>query len=214
MMMNKRIRTAVCSLVLCTLICGCREDADGFVLVGENGSGASFAGEGNAVGEKKAVENPAQGAESGSEADSPAEQEIPQIYVYVCGAVNRPGVVRLQEGSRADAALEAAGGFRGDAKTDYVNLAAKVEDGQKIYVPTEDETTAESEESLEDGLININTADAALLCTLPGIGEARAQDILRYREENGLFETCEDIMKVPGIKNSVYSKIKNMIKIN
>lgn len=213
-MMNKKIRTVVCSLALCTLICGCREDPDEFVLVGENGSGASFAGEGNTVGERKADENPAQGAENGLEADSSAEQEISQIYVYVCGAVNCPGVVRLQEGSRADAALEAAGGFRGDAKTDYVNLAAKVEDGQKIYVPTEEEAKADSEESLKDGLININTADVTLLCTLPGIGEARAQEILRYREENGLFETCEDIMNVPGIKNSVYSKIKNMIKIN
>ncbi len=213
-MMNKKIWTAVCSLALCTLICGCGEDADGFVLVGESGSGASFTGEEKAAGEEKAVQNPARGAENGLEADSPEEQEILQIYVYVCGAVNRPGVVRLQEGSRADAALEAAGGFREDAKTDYVNLAAKVEDGQKIYVPTEEEATADLKESSTDGLVDINTADAALLCTLPGIGETRAQDILRYREENGLFETCEDIMKVPGIKNSVYSKIKNMIKIN
>lgn len=207
----KRIWALMCGLALGGLLCGCGEQADSLVLVGENGTEQSWEGAEGVVGE----ENREAAGEILS-ADA-ASEEIPRIYVYVCGAVNNPGVVVLQEGSRAEAALDAAGGFRQDARTDYVNLAAKVSDGEKLYFPTEEEMAGAPaglpDESAGDGLININTADEAVLCTLSGIGESRARDILRYREENGPFESCEDIMKVPGIKESVYSKIRDRIKI-
>lgn len=186
-------------VVLVGLLCGCGTQTDGLVFVGENAAGIS--GE----------EDPPQ-AHGESAPPEPAAEEISLIYVYVCGAVNNPGVVALPEGSRAEAALEAAGGFRRDAGTDCVNLAARVSDGEKLYFPTEEEGAELSEESGGDGLIDINRADAAALCTLPGIGESKAGDILRYREENGPFGRIEDIMKVPGIKESVYGKIRDRIK--
>ncbi|MCM1057459.1 MAG: helix-hairpin-helix domain-containing protein [Firmicutes bacterium] len=231
MVKYKRIlrKTVMCGLILSGLLCGCGTQKDGLVLVG--GAGAEATGEGlSAVGEENRGSSGAvlpasgeeiRGADASSAAGESASEELTLIYVYVCGAVNDPGVVILPEGSRAEEALEAAGGFRQDAGRDYVNLAARVQDGEKLYFPTEEETAelttglrAELQsESAGDGLININTADEAALCTLPGIGESRAGDILRYREENGPFESCEDIMKVPGIKDSVYSKIKDRIKI-
>lgn len=151
------------------------------------------------------------GAESGTQK---ASQE--QIYVYVCGAVITPGVFALPAGSRADDALQAAGGFSEDAQTDYVNLAAKVSDGEKLYIPTrqEAEAFASSESAEAQRLVNINTADVSLLCTLPGIGESRAQDIIAYREKNGAFQNIEDIMKVSGIKASTYEKLCDKITIN
>lgn len=215
----KRIKAVMCGLVLSGLLCGCGTQTDGLVLVGENAAERSAEGIGTADGEENGMSAgiPLSAPKDFSEGDPDGEaavlEEKPRIYVYVCGAVNNPGVVILQEGSRAEAALEAAGGFRQDARRDYVNLAARVSDGEKLYFPTEEETADPSEESIGDGLININTADETALCTLTGIGESRARDILRYREENGPFEKCEDIMKVPGIKDSVYSKIRDRIKI-
>lgn len=208
----KLINALLCGLALSGLLCGCGTQTDSLVLVGENAAEVSGDSRENAFGEGSLPS--AAGELIPPDADS---EEVSRIYVYVCGAVNSPGVVVLQEGSRAEAALEAAGGFRQDARTDYVNLAAKVSDGEKLYFPTEEETAGQSaelsEESGGDGLININTADEAALCMLSGIGETRAGDIVRYREENGPFENCEDIMNVPGIKTSVYSKIKDRIKI-
>lgn len=208
----KLIKALLCGFALSGLLCGCGTHADSLVLVGENGAEVSGDRGENASGEGSLLS--AAGELMPPDEDS---EEVSRIYVYVCGAVNNPGVVVLQEGSRAEAALEAAGGFRQDARTDYVNLAAKVSDGEKLYFPSEEETAGQlselSEESGGDGLININTADEAALCMLSGIGESRARDIVRYREENGPFESCEDIMNVPGIKTSVYSKIKDRIKI-
>lgn len=137
------------------------------------------------------------------------------VYVYVCGAVNSPGVVALGPESRVEDALEAAGGFSDAADRDYVNLAARVTDGEQIYFPTAEEAlTPEGQNRTADaGLVNINAADAALLCTLPGIGETRAQDIIAYREANGGFQTEEDIMKVPGIKTAAYEKIRDKITV-
>lgn len=135
------------------------------------------------------------------------------VYVYVCGAVVSPGVVELPEGSRASDALQAAGGFAEDAETSYVNLAAKVTDGERLYFPNVTEEMTFAEQEKEAGLVNINTADVKELCTLPGIGEARADSIIAYREANGLFGSKEDIMKVSGIKNSAYEKICDKITV-
>lgn len=151
---------------------------------------------------------------SGSgETEQKQEENTSRIFVYVCGAVMSPRVVELPEGSRAQDALEAAGGFSGDAHREYVNLAEKVADGQKLYFPTVEEAKALEEEvqNKKLGLVNINTADLEELITLPGIGESRAKDILLYREANGSFEKKEDLQKVPGIKESVYAKLKDKI---
>lgn len=135
------------------------------------------------------------------------------IYVYVCGAVVNPGVVKLPEGSRVEAALESVGGFAEDADREYVNLAAKLEDGEKIYFPTTEEAAVLEAErvSAQFGLVNINTADKALLMTLPGIGEARAGDIISYREVNGPFLKKEELKKISGIKENMYRRLEDKI---
>ena len=138
------------------------------------------------------------------------------VYVYVCGAVNTPGVYELAAGSRVNDALEAAGGFAEEADRDYVNLAAGVEDGQKLVFPTVSETELMETEQARDalGLVNINTADQAALMSLTGIGETKALDIIAYRESNGGFKAKEDITKVSGIGQSTYNKIADKITVD
>lgn len=134
-----------------------------------------------------------------------------QICVHVCGQVCQPGVVMLPEGSRAWEAVEAAGGLTGDAAEAAVNLAAVLRDGERLYIPSVDEEISEQGNGGDDGPVNLNTADAAGLQTLPGIGESRAAEILSYREKHGGFQSVEEIMQVPGIKESIYEKIKDKI---
>lgn len=164
---------------------------------------------------------------SGKETLSETETFLPQesenadtqpeklLYVHVCGCVREPGVAVLPEGSRAGDALAAAGGFSEDADRDYVNLAAKVADGEKLYFPSaaEAESLQEEAQEADSHLVDINSAEEALLCTLPGIGASRAEAIIAYREEHGPFETGEDIMKVPGIKEGAYEKLKDRITV-
>lgn len=157
------------------------------------------------------------------EEKQPDKEAVSLLYVHVCGAVISPGVVEVQAGSRVEAALLAAGGFREDAARDYVNLAAKVEDGQQLYFPTEEEAeklpkvSGDSDIGSTSGQItrvNINTAGVEALCTLPGIGDSRARDIIAYREQYGPFKTIEDIMRVSGIKQNAYEKIEDRITVD
>ena len=152
------------------------------------------------------------------------------LVVYVCGAVQSPGVYELPEGSRINDAVTAAGGFSEDADRTYVNLAAKVGDGFKLQIPTLTETadeasvkgidsfdegsgTQDAAKSDAGGLININTASREQLVTIPGIGDRIADRIIKYRDENGSFKCIEDIMKVSGIKDKLFSKIKDHITV-
>ena len=169
--------------------------------------------------------------------DAPEPEITPEItnppqdiFVDVCGAVAKPGVYRMPFDSRVFQAVEAAGGFLPEAAGSYVNQALPLNDGQQIYVPTQEEAEAgdysmqeeststaissggNTDESVS-GMVNINTADAAALKTLTGIGEAKAQAILSYREEHGAFSTVEEIMQVPGIKESTFSAIKDKIAV-
>ena len=155
--------------------------------------------------------------EAVSEKNKPAPEE--EIVVYLCGAVKNPGVYTLKAGSRINDAVEAAGGFLEDAAEAAVNLAAKLADADMIYIPTKEEAELEyslnisTDGSAQDSLVNINTADLNTLCSLPGIGESRARDIIIYREKNGDFQKTEDIMRVSGIKTSLYEKISDMISV-
>ncbi|MBO4626908.1 MAG: ComEA family DNA-binding protein [Lachnospiraceae bacterium] len=143
------------------------------------------------------------------------DSEDPALCVHVCGQVVEEGVFFLARGSRVADAVAAAGGFTDEAATRYLNLALPVTDGMKIYVPREDEvvTAVMYTEPVTEtsGPVNINTADVASLMTLSGIGERKAEDIVAYRKENGLFQTAEDIMNVPGIKTALYEKIRGDI---
>ena len=137
------------------------------------------------------------------------------IYVYVCGQVKNPGVYALEVGSRVCDGIELAGGTLKNASIDNLNLAAVLEDGEKLYVYSMDEamTAIVEETNKEDALVNINKASKEELMTLPGIGQTRAEAILDYRDNNGMFESIEDIMKINGIKQSVFDNIKELISV-
>nr|WP_294490804.1 ComEA family DNA-binding protein [uncultured Mediterraneibacter sp.] len=142
------------------------------------------------------------------------------VFVYVCGAVNTPGVYELSASARVFEAVESAGGMTADASKDSVNLARTVADGEQIYVPTEEEaaqgTGVETESTVtgtEQSKVNINTASKEELMTLTGIGEAKAGSILKYREEHGAFGSVEELMEIEGIKEGVFNKIKDDITI-
>lgn len=146
-----------------------------------------------------------------------------RICVYVCGAVEVPGVYELSENARVYEAIEAAGGLRPDADRIHTNQAKVLSDGEQITVLTEEEAknapavtkaaggTGGSAEGSGSVMVNINTAGVSELTALNGIGESRAADIISYREEHGPFEKTEDIMKVTGIKTALYTKIKDHI---
>lgn len=136
-----------------------------------------------------------------------------KVCVYVCGAVKKSGVYVFKSGERIEAAVLAAGGFDEEADTDALNLADVMEDGQKIYVPAEGEVSAAVQDGIasEGGLLNINSASAAELMELPGIGEAKAGQIIAYREANGGFKSIDELKQVPGIKDGVYEPLKDLI---
>jgi len=148
---------------------------------------------------------------NGQTADSVQVTGQENILVYVCGAVSMPGVIEVDADSRVVDVIALAGGMTADADETYLNLAGRLNDGEKIYVPTREEVLQWESQEQAQSLININTATSDRLCELPGIGESKAADIIAYREKNGPFETAEDIMKVPGIKLSLYEKIADKI---
>lgn len=148
-------------------------------------------------------------------------QEEKTLVIYICGAVAKPGVYELPEEARVVHAIEAAGGLREDADTVTVNQAKRLEDGEQIRILTKEEAEAVKsdtkiegmEASGESGKVNINQADMAELMTLPGIGQAKAKAIIEFRETNGRFTSITDIMKISGIKESVFSKIEDLITV-
>ncbi len=156
------------------------------------------------------------------------EQTDTKICVYVCGAIENPGVYTLSEGSRICDLFALAGGLTETAAKEFWNQASPLTDGEMIYVPTQKEVEEKEITPLDavgtsggakttekdDGKVNINTASKEELMSIPGIGETRAEAILAYRNENGNFASSEDIMQVQGIKGGMYEKIKNYIKIN
>lgn len=148
------------------------------------------------------------------------------IAVYVCGEVKVPGVYELTEGMRICDAIEAAGGFTKKAGREYWNLAEPLTDGQMLCVPTEEEakkresavtqmqTASESDGQGSAAMVNINTADAALLTSVPGIGQVRAEAVIAYRKEHGSFQQIEDIKKVSGIGDALFAKMKDYITVS
>jgi len=154
--------------------------------------------------------------EESSEHETEQDRSDSTIQVYICGEVKHPGVYEFDQDARIISAIEAAGGLTKKAAPESINQAQKMEDGQQIYVPSETEqqemSTEKSGENSE-GLISINQATKEEFMTLPGIGEAKADSIISYREEHGNFQSTEDLMKISGIKEGVYNKIKDYITL-
>ena len=183
---------------------------------------------------------PSAGSTDRTELSDASSEETKTLVVHICGAVSAPGVYELPAGSRIIDAVEAGGGFLPEAEEACCNLAEEIVDGCQIYIVTKSESCADgqaekkagiqtspdsdmqttdrnvrsnSAPALENGLVNLNTADVAALMTLPGIGESRAKAIISYREQHGAFAQIEDIMKISGIKQAAFSKIKDKITV-
>lgn len=169
--------------------------------------------------------------DAGSQISGTAVEAEPKIMVDVAGAVSNPSVVELPEGSRVFEAVESAGGLTKEADTRFINLAAVLTDGEKLYIPTRQEVSDSQNGTAGSGgsersnsyayypgsdqskLININTADSEALQKLPGIGPATAEKIISYRSENGKFKSVEEIKNVNGIGEKTFEKFKNKITI-
>lgn len=134
--------------------------------------------------------------------------ETPTLFIHVCGAVEMPGVYELPIGSRIYDAVLAAGDFDAEADREAVNLVQELTDGEQIRIPF----IGEGSDAGRNGLIDINTAGEEELCQIPGIGESRAGAIIAYREEFGRFESVEELMKVPGIKEGIYARVSTYIE--
>jgi len=141
------------------------------------------------------------------------------IVVHISGAVPRPGVYALPQGARVQDVISAAGGFLAEAEKTDINLAAPLEDGQKLDIAyMEGASPVLATPGVEvitntTELIDINTASQAELETLPGIGPTTAQKIVEYREANGPFVSTEDIINVSGIGPGTYERIKDLITV-
>ena len=191
---------------------------------------ASGAGSGEAGPASSAGSGSAGGATSGGDTAGSG-----QIVVDVDGAVAHPGLYKLPPDSRVQAALAAAGGLSPQADAHRINRAAKLHDGQKLYVLSQGEsapplaasngqgcegqscTSADGADAGSDaegqGLVNINTANATQLTQLPGVGPAIAQKIIDYRTANGPFTSVDDLTKVPGIGAAKLAQIKSHARV-
>ncbi|MGI6189047.1 MAG: transporter [Clostridiales bacterium] len=162
-----------------------------------------------------------EGKESSGKIDEPPGR----IKVYITGQVKNPGVIEVDEGSRLIDVIELAGGALENADLNRVNLAVRVKDEGMYYIP---EIGEEIEERNINGIagndpagsssgtgqkININTADEAMLDTLPGIGPSKARGIIEYRNQNGPFQSIEEIKNVPGIGEKTFEQLKDLIAV-
>ncbi len=146
--------------------------------------------------------------ETGNETMASVSETYETIWVHVCGAVATPGVYELPVGSRINDAVLLAGGFDEEADRETVNLVEEIEDGQQVRIPF----IGEWQVNAGSGLIDLNSADKEQLCQIPGIGESRAEAIIKYRNAKGGFECPEELMQVPGIKEGIYARVSPYIE--
>lgn len=153
--------------------------------------------------------------------EEPAKEE--NIMVHISGQVKRPGLIELKEGQRLVDAVDLAGGLKDEADLDRINLAKKLGDEDKIYIPAQGEdidieglnleiSSGTGESGRTDGLIDINACDASQLQSLPGIGQVLATRIIDYREKTP-FKSLEDLMNVSGIGEKKFQDIKDLVII-
>lgn len=211
-------------------------DSDGQGEAGQNAAdGASGSGAGGVAGAGAETGlSAAQGHNGSSGAQGSGSGAASKIAVHVAGAVARPGVYELEEGARVQDAVSAAGGATENAACDAVNLARVLADGEQVRIPTQEEAAsgaAAASAAGQSGLggnaatsgasggvaaaaggrVNINTATAAQLDELPGVGPATAAAIIAEREQGGPFATPEDLMRTSGIGEKKFAKLKDSI---
>lgn len=140
------------------------------------------------------------------------------IYVHVLGAVSKPGLYSFRDGDRAIDAVAAAGGYTDDADRRALNLARFLSDGEQIVIPTQSESASGATQSPVGGVsvggkVNLNSADATALESLPRVGPSLAARIIAWREENGRFTSVEDLMSVTGIGDKTFAGLKDLVTI-
>lgn len=145
-----------------------------------------------------------------------SDENSQELYVHISGAVKNPGLYKMTPGSRIADAIDEAGGSLPDANLDAINLARKLNDEDKIYLPTVDEevpseiNSTTSSLSSSGSLININSADKSTLTNIPGVGDKTADKIIDYREKTQ-FKSIEDIKNVDGIGDKKFENMKDFI---
>lgn len=149
---------------------------------------------------------------------TPSPTLAADVVVHVAGQVASPGVVTLPAGSRVQDAVVAAGGPRGDADLDAVNLARPLVDGEQVYVPAPGQAPPASSiggsgPDASAGLVNLNTADSTRLQALPGIGPSLAQRILDWRTEHGGFQSVGELEEVSGIGPAIMANIADLVTL-
>ena len=142
----------------------------------------------------------------------PVDAPAPVLYVHILGQVREPGLYALPDGARAVDAVAAAGGFTETADAGGLNLARLLSDGEQIVVPALGEAVAAAP-GISDGRVNLNTADAATLDTLPGVGPATAAKIIAWREQHGRFAAIEDLLAVGGIGQSKFDALRDLVTV-
>ncbi len=166
-----------------------------------------------------------EGNSSAIEEDGVSQQEVnstqSHLYVDIGGEVMKPGVYEVSDGTRLFEVIDKAGGLTEDADIDRINRAETVQDGQKIMIGRHGENPDENRDNYSannvtdsgEGKVNINTADAAALQTIPGIGPSKADRIIEYRESEGKFNEIDDIKNISGIGNKTFESIKEYITV-
>lgn len=163
-----------------------------------------------AIGIFRSASNPVESVPIDADIESP--RSIEAFYIHVSGEVAAPGLYILDGDARVVDAIAAAGGFSELADEDAVNLARPLSDGEQLLIPAEGAVPAGSA-PVGDGRINLNTADAAALDSLPRIGEAMAARIIDWRETNGGFTSVEDLLAVPGIGDKMLDALRDLVTV-
>ena len=144
--------------------------------------------------------------------DAEASEGAPRLFVYVVGAVRRPGLFRLKEGARVADALGRAGGPTRGADLTAVNLAAPLADGQQVIVPRRGPSGAAASGTPAPGAkVSLATATVEQLDELPGIGPVTAQKIVDWRTTHGPFRSVEDLDDVPGIGPARIEQLRDLV---
>jgi competence protein ComEA len=231
-MLRKTAKSMAALVMAFLFLCGCSHNRDESVNTQQNIAEEYFGTE--SVSDKESSDSmntglsgSASAEKSGKESSDSSDhssEETGNVFIYVCGAVKDPGVYVLPEGSRVYEAIRMAGGMTPEANEAFVNQARVLVDGEQITVFTKEETQGLDPDTFEydipaadqvsQGKININKASAEELTSLSGIGEAKALAIIEYRETNGAFRETSDIMKVSGIGEALYNKIKDDIDVS
>ena len=160
------------------------------------------------------------------EGNTVEEDARPKVmYTDIKGSVKEPGIYSFSSEERIYDVLKRAGGLLEEADSDRINFSAKIEDQQVLYIPAVGEEPPEhlnqsaspegkqSTADTEPSKININTASPSELQQIPGIGSVKAQEIIRFREENGSFQKVEDLQEISGIGEKTVEKLKNFVTI-